>query len=293
MAVATKNGEYKVASARESYFVDPRGILVDWSKNLSRGGVRPKIDADLKGLGRSMLSEDGGGGQLEPILCQPDEDGEPKVVVGYRRLAAALWLVESGEAPDFKVRFELIDSMSDSELAFTNIEENIQRLDLEPIQLAKAVKSLGDEYDMSMTAIAKRLRKSANWLRQVVEVLDLPEEIQREVEEGNTSINAAIELTKVAPEDRKAVHREAKTHKGKVKAAAVKAAAAERGSAGPKPRTTNHLRIWLDQRTAAGEPKPSKTFAKAFLNFLDGKPKSEERLAETWDRMFAEVAVEA
>ncbi len=293
MAVASTNGDsYKVASARESFFIDPRGILVDWSRNLSRGGIRPRVDSDLKGLARSMLAEDGGVGQQHAILCQPG-DGGPEIIAGYRRLAAALWLVESGEAPDFKIRFESIDSMSDAEVALTNVEENLQRLDLEPVQLAKAVRSLGDEYGMSMTAIAKRLRKSANWLRQVVEVLDLPEEIQREVESGNTSINAAIELTKVAPEDRKAVHKEAKTHKGKVKAAAVKAAAAERGSAGPKPRTTNQLRIWLDQRTAAGEPKPSKTFAKAFLNFLDGKPKSEERLAETWDRMFAEVAVEA
>ncbi len=292
--MASTNGDYKVASARESFFIDPRGIKVDWTRNLSRGGVRPRIDSDLKGLAKSMLAEDGGVGQQHAILCQPG-DGGPEIIAGYRRLAAALWLVESGEAPDFKIRFESIDSMSDAEVALTNVEENLQRLDLEPVQLAKAVRSLGDEYGMSMTAIAKRLRKSANWLRQVTEVLNLPEEIQREVEEGNTSINAAIELTKVAPEDRREVHREAKSKsaKGKTKAAAVKEAAAERGSAGPKPRTTHQLRIWLDQRTAAGEPAVSKKFAKTFLAYLDGKPKSEEKLAAVWDEMFAEVGVEA
>jgi ParB/RepB/Spo0J family partition protein len=293
MAVAVSGGEYAVSRGRETLLADPRAIQVDWKSNLSRGG-RPVVDAELKSLARSMLttdapgdSEEGSSGQIEPIICRRDDQKRPVIVAGYRRLAAGLWLLENGH-PEFQIRFD-VRECNDAEAALLNIEENAQRLELEPLQLARAVKKLSDLYNMPLKAVANRLKKSANWLRQITELLDLPSEIKKSVEAGKTSTNAALELTRLHPDDRESVHREAKeqSHKGKVRAAAVRQVAVERGVTGPKPRTTRQFRDWLEQRIRPGEHPDSKQLAIAIRNYLDGKPKSEERLNSTWDAKLA------
>lgn len=297
---AQSNGDYESRSGSTVRMIDPRGIDVDWSKNISRGGVRPKVDESLKSLARSMIPRNGAGdteegtsGQLSPVIVRK-VGNSMELVVGYRRLAAALWLIESGECPDFQIAYTTL-KFNDRESAIANAEENLHRQDVQPVQLAQAVRFLSETCGMSMSSISKRLKKSKNWLTQIVGITELDSDIQQEVEEGETSASAAVALTKVAPKDRREVHKEAKARSktGRVKASAVKAAAAERGSGGPTPRTTKQLRQWLELRTAPGEAKPSKAFARAFLAYLDGKPRAEDKLAETWDRLFAEVAVEA
>jgi len=148
MAFTADTGDHKVTRS-DVFLVDPRALLVDWRKNLSRGGEEPPVDDALVELAKDMMpkkgqgdTEEGTSGQLNPILVRPLSDRRLEVVGGFRRMRAALWLIESGTCPDFKVKY-VVSRLSDAEAALVNLSENIQREDPKPIQFAHAVRSLG------------------------------------------------------------------------------------------------------------------------------------------------------
>jgi hypothetical protein len=77
MAFTAETGEHKVTRS-DIFLVDPRALIVDWRKNLSRNGEEPPVDEALKELALDMLpkkgqgdSEEGSSGQLNPILTRP------------------------------------------------------------------------------------------------------------------------------------------------------------------------------------------------------------------------------
>src|SRR3984885_2641426 len=146
-----------------------------------------------KGQGNS---EDGTSGQLNPILTRPLPDRRLEVVGGFRRMRAALWLVESGACPDFRVKY-VVSRMSDAEAALVNLSENIQREDPKPIQLAHAVRSLTEDYGLTLKQVAGRLKRSEGWLNNLLNLVMLPTHIQESVATGETPVSAALELTKL------------------------------------------------------------------------------------------------
>ncbi len=88
-------------------------------------------------------------------------------------MRAALWLIESGTCPDFKVKY-VVSRLSDAEAALVNLCENIQREDPKPIQLAHAVRSLTEDYGLTLKQVAGRLKRSETWLRQPAQPRDAP-----------------------------------------------------------------------------------------------------------------------
>jgi ParB family chromosome partitioning protein len=65
--------------------------------------------------------------------------------------------------------------------------ENIQRENLNPIEMARAFQRLQEEFRMTQREIAAKLGKSREVVANAVRLLDLPEYIQRAVEEGALS----------------------------------------------------------------------------------------------------------
>lgn len=203
------------------YRLDPRDIICDYRKNISRGGVEPKVDESLIALAESMApkmgpgdDEDGSSGQLNPVLVRMLPDRRAELVGGFRRYRAALWLVESGRCSDFQLICTKC-TLSDAEAALTNMDENIQRSDPEPIQLAHAIRSLHEGYGMPLSAIAKRLRMSANYTSYLLGLTGLPTEIQDAVSSGQASAAAAAELTDLPGPIAIQVFNEAKEAAGK------------------------------------------------------------------------------
>ena len=202
MAFTAETGDHKVTRS-DIFLVDPRALVVDWRKNLSRNGEEPPVDDALIELARDMMpkqgqgdGEDGTSGQLNPILTRPLPDRRLEVVGGFRRMRAALWLVESGTCPDFRVKY-VVSRMSDAEAALVNLSENIQREDPKPIQLAHAVRSLTEDYGMTLKAVAGRLKRSEGWLNNLLNLVMLPTAIQSSVASGQTPVAAALELVKL------------------------------------------------------------------------------------------------
>ena len=77
MAFTAETGDHKVTRS-DIFLVDPRALVVDWRKNLSRNGEEPPVDDGLIELARDMMpkkgqgdTEEGTSGQLNPILVRP------------------------------------------------------------------------------------------------------------------------------------------------------------------------------------------------------------------------------
>jgi ParB/RepB/Spo0J family partition protein len=297
MAFTAETGDHKVTRS-DIFLVDPRALVVDWRKNLSRNGEEPPVDEALVELARDMMpkrgqgdSEDGSSGQLNPILTRPLPDRRLEVVGGFRRMRAALYLIESGLCPDFRVKY-VVSRLSDAEAALVNLSENIQREDPRPIQLAHAVRSLTEDYGMSLRQVAGRLKRSETWLSNLLNLVMLPTAIQASVAGGETPVSAALELVKLPADQQVAVFDSLAQGGEKITANRVKAKRQEvheaTGEGGPVPRTLKQFRAFLEGKT--GPADPGHRLAAYLLEYLSGK-KSEEAMDKYWDRAFAEYEV--
>lgn len=252
MAFTADTGDYK-AGRSDVGAVDPRGLVVDWRKNLSRGGIEPSVDEALKQLALDMVprkgsgdAEDGSSGQINPILVRPMADRKLEVVGGFRRMRAALYLIESGICPDFRVKY-IISKLSDAEAALANMSENLQREAPQPIQLAHAVRALTEDYGMTLAQVAGRIKRSKSWCQQIVNLVTLPSKIQARVASGDVPVAAAVELAKLPGDQQIAVF----------------------DSMGDEPVTAAKVRE--KRREADPTAKPRRRTLKEFREFLDGE----------------------
>ena len=294
MAFTASTGDHKVTRS-DIFLVDPRALVVDWKKNLSRNGEEPPVDDALIELAKDMTpkksqgdGEDGTSGQLNPILTRPLPDRRLEVVGGFRRMRAALWLIESGTCVDFKVKY-VVSRLSDAEAALVNLSENMQREDPKPIQLAHAVRSLTEDYGLTLKQVAGRLKRSETWIGNLLNLVMLPSNIQASVASGQTPVAAALQLVKL-PTDQQVAVFDALAHGGeKITAAKVRRkrqeAHEETGEGGPVPRTLKQIKAFLEARI--GPADPGHDLAAEVLEFLAGN-RSEGEMGEFWDRAFAE-----
>jgi ParB family chromosome partitioning protein len=132
-------------------------------------------------------------GVLTPIRVRwSDEDDRYIIVLGERRfrasklagLEAIPCVVVTGQA-------------SPEDILEDQLYENAFRMDLKPIEKAKAYRRLLDARGLSQRELAERLRISPASLSQALAMLGLPAEIQESVDEGRIAPNAAWQLTKV------------------------------------------------------------------------------------------------
>lgn len=292
MAFTAETGDHKVTRS-DIFLVDPRALVVDWRKNLSRNGEEPSVDDALIELARDMLpkkgqgdAEDGSSGQLNPILTRPLPDRRLEVVGGFRRMRAALWLIESGTCPDFKVKYT-VSRLNNVEAALVNLSENLQREEPKPIQLAHAIRSLVEDYGLPLPQVAGRLKRSPAWCRNLLELVMLPSVVQASVASGQTPLSAALELGKF-PSDQQVAVFDSLTQGGeKITANNVRQKRQDvhetTGEGGPVPRTIKQFRAFLESKTGPGDP--GHNLAADLLDYMAGE-KGEAEMGEMWDRAF-------
>lgn len=286
------------ATRANVYVIDPRALSVDWTKNISRGGQEPPVDDALISLAMDMMpkagagdGEDGTSGQLQAVICrQLPGGGAPEVVGGFRRMRGALWLIESGTCPDFKIKYT-VSRMSDAEAALVNVSENLQREDPQPMQLAFAVRALTEGFGLSMKQVAGRLKRSESFLAKVLNLVTLPSAVRADVASGDINLSAALELARMPAADQAEVIREARAAGQKVTSTRVREKRQEvqitTGKGAPVPRNAKQVREYLEGKTAVGDPGCG--LASALLDYLDGKTPS-VALDYIWDAAFAPKA---
>ena len=118
-------------------------------------------------------------GILQPLLVR-ERAGGYELVAGERRLRAAL-LAGLREVP--VVLHERLIAGADERLELSLIE-NLQRVDLNPVEEARAIRRLLDEFGMTQEAVADRLGKGRVSIANAVRLLGLPEVALSAVEGG-------------------------------------------------------------------------------------------------------------
>jgi ParB family chromosome partitioning protein len=128
---------------------------------------------------------------------------------GWLRLQGYKWLSEQGHKGYEEIPVE-IRSLDDEHMAHLVFEANGVRKDLEPIEKAKFFKRYLDEFKVSEKKLAEKLSISQGEISNTLRLLQLPEEIQKEVATGKVPQTHARELVRLKnkPEKQKAITQE-------------------------------------------------------------------------------------
>ncbi|WP_314977520.1 ParB/RepB/Spo0J family partition protein [Campylobacter rectus] len=134
-------------------------------------------------------------GLIQPIIVIK-KDGGYMLIAGERRFRATKLLGES----KIKAIVADIESQSLRELALI---ENIQREDLNPIELANSYKELIDEYKITQDALANIIHKSRVQITNTMRLLSLSASTQEYIKEGKLTQGHAKVIVGLEPSDEK------------------------------------------------------------------------------------------
>lgn len=162
-------------------------------KNISISLLDPNKDQPRKKFDEEALNELASSiklhGVLQPILVV-EKNGRYLIVAGERRFRASK-LAGLKEIPC------LVGDFNDNEIKEISIIENLQRKDLTPIEEAKAIKQLIDEFGWTQDVVAERLGKSRPAITNTLRLLNLVPEVIQMIEDGKLSAGHARSLVVV------------------------------------------------------------------------------------------------
>jgi len=139
-------------------------------------------EAAIDELARSISEK----GILQPLLVRPMNGGY-ELIAGERRFRAAQRI--GLETVPVTVR-----EASDGEVLEIALIENIQRENLNPIEEAYAYRRLIEEFELTQDEIAQRVGKDRSTVANTLRLLQLPPEVQQEIERGALSAGHARAL---------------------------------------------------------------------------------------------------
>lgn len=126
-------------------------------------------------------------GVIQPLVVRPMEKGGYQIVAGERRWRASR-MAGIGEVP------AVIRELSDSQTLEIAIIENLQREDLNPVELARGYKALMEDYGMTQEMVADKLGKSRSSIANTVRLLALPDAVLEHIRAGKITLGHAKAL---------------------------------------------------------------------------------------------------
>jgi ParB family chromosome partitioning protein len=129
-------------------------------------------------------------GVLQPIVVYRDRENRYRIIAGERRWRAAR-LAGLSEIP------ALVRSVDRDRLLELSLIENIQREDLNPIEIASAFHRLVSHHGLSHEQIAERTGKERSTVTNFLRLLRLGERAQHELKAGTISVGHARALLNV------------------------------------------------------------------------------------------------
>lgn len=153
----------------------PRSLPIEF---LSPGPFQPRRkfdEAELDRLVESIRTQ----GVLQPLLVRPVE-GKPDryhIIAGERRWRAA----QKAKLHEVPV---VVRPMSDREALQIAIIENVQRQDLTALEEAEGYQRLLDEFGLTQEEVAQAVGKSRSHIANTLRLLDLPDTVLAQLQEG-------------------------------------------------------------------------------------------------------------
>ena len=153
---------------------------------------QPRKDFSFDEL-NSLASSIGETGIIQPILVRKNNDFY-EIVAGERRWRAAQ-IAKIHEVP------VLIKQLTDEEVVKISIIENIQRVDLNPVEEANSYNQLIKDFGYTQEKVAVSLGKSRSHIANSLRLLSLPESIIKFLKEGKMTSGHARALVGVKNSD--------------------------------------------------------------------------------------------
>lgn len=119
-------------------------------------------------------------GILQPLVASESSPGKYQLIAGERRLRAA-------KAAGLATVPVIVRSFSEQQKMELALIENIQRHDLNPIEVATAYRKLIDQFNLKQDELAKRVGKSQPAVANTMRLLALPLEAKRALAAGTIS----------------------------------------------------------------------------------------------------------
>ena len=132
-------------------------------------------------------------GVLQPILVRKKGD-KYEIVAGERRYQASK-LAGLKEIP------AIVREIDDAEVFQLALIENLQRSDLTPIEEARGYRQLLDTKGLTQEGLANILSKSRSAIANTLRLMDLPQEVQDMMEEGQMTAGHARAILAVPTEE--------------------------------------------------------------------------------------------
>lgn len=246
------------------YIKEPEKIVVDTGFNARMWQEMDDVDDLAESIRRY--------GQQQPAIVRKLADGRLQLIAGFRRWKAVMKLNQEA-AEGEKYSLQVVErKRNDDESFFLNVEENLRRKTLSPVDVATICRRMQEQMGMSDDEVALRLDKSPAWVRQHLKILALSTPEQKRVHKGEIAAATAFELADMDPEKRKEVIAEL-PNDGKIKGSTVTKKAREKAAhTGPKSRSVKELREYFDARIGApGMPKAVQKLAEWMIKFINGE----------------------
>lgn len=129
-------------------------------------------------------------GLIQPIIVNEMSDGY-MIIAGERRFRAS-------KICGLKEIDAIVKKYSTKQVAEIAIIENLQREDLNPIEVAKGIKRLMDEFELTQEKVSERLGKSRSSIANSLRLLSLYPEVIEMVEKGKVSFGHAKILVAIS-----------------------------------------------------------------------------------------------
>ena len=126
-------------------------------------------------------------GVIQPITVRRIEGNKYQLIAGERRLRASR-IAGKAEIPAY------VRAASDQESIEIALIENIQREDLNPLEIAINYKRLMDECDLTQDKLAERLSKNRSTVTNFIRLLKLPPDIQAALRDNKITMGHAKAL---------------------------------------------------------------------------------------------------
>ena len=133
-------------------------------------------------------------GVLQPLLLRPLLTGGYRIVAGERRWRAAR-MAGLTEVP------AVIREMTDAEEMLFALIENLQREDLTPLEEARGYRTLIETQDFTQEEVSQAVGKSRPAITNALRLLNLPQDIQQMLENGEITAGHARTLLSFKTEE--------------------------------------------------------------------------------------------
>ena len=154
---------------------------------------QPRLSFDmeeLEGLAASIRTL----GLIAPITVRRRADGRYQIISGERRYRACQ-MAGLTEVPAY------VRDADDQGMLEMAIVENIQRSNLDPIEIALSYRRLMDECQLTQEVMAERLGRNRSSVANQIRLLNLPVKVQHDLKVGQISVGHAKVLLSIDDPD--------------------------------------------------------------------------------------------